>query len=144
MLISDCPDEADIASGHLFSGEQGTLIDGMLGAIGLTRMDQRCASIAFTRPPTGRLSADNGAALSALMSHHVALVNPKILFLFGQQACQLLGAAQSVPNPPDQPIINHIASNVNVFATYHPRLLIERPQLKRHAWEVLKRMRGLI
>jgi DNA polymerase len=76
--------------------------------------------------------------------HHVALVQPKILILLGPQLCQLVSGRTIVPATEDQPIINHIAPKTDAFAVHHPRMLIERPQLKRHAWEVLKRVRELI
>lgn len=145
MILSDFPEDSDCAQGQLFSGEQGALLDSMLVAIGLNRADQRCASIAFTRPPTQRLSGEEGAQqLIDIAHHHIALVRPKILLLLGQQACQIILSEKMMPAPEHQPIINHIHPKTDAFAAHHPRTLIVQPQLKRHAWEVLKRVRELI
>lgn len=144
MLLAAFPEEADIEAGELFAGAQGALIDGMLKAIDLERSQQRIASLAFTRPPTQRLNDDETATLMGIARHHVALVRPKILILLGPQLCQLVSGRTIVPTAEDQPIINHIAPKTDAFAVHHPHMLIERPQLKRHAWEVLKRVRELI
>lgn len=144
MLLTAFPEEADIEADELFAGAQGALIDGMLKAIDLKRSQQRIASLAFTRPPTQRLSDDEAATLMNIARHHVALVQPKLLILLGPQLCQLVSGRSIVPAAEDQPIINHITPKTDVFVVHHPHMLLERPQLKRHAWEVLKRVRELI
>ncbi|MEQ1725691.1 MAG: uracil-DNA glycosylase family protein [Sphingopyxis sp.] len=144
MLLGCFPDEADIAASSLFSGAHGALLDGMLNAIGLERGQQRLASLAFTRPPTSQLSDDQAQILMHIAHHHIALVQPKVLILVGQQICRIFSGQNSVPAAEAQPLFNHISSRTNIFAVHAMRMLIERPQLKRHAWEVLKRVRELI
>ncbi|MEQ1687283.1 MAG: uracil-DNA glycosylase family protein [Sphingopyxis sp.] len=144
MLLTACPEEADIAASSLFSGAHGALLDAMLNAIGLERDRQRLASLAFTRPPTSQLSDDQAQTLMRIAHHHIALAQPKVLILVGQQICRIYSDQNSVPAAETQPLFNHISSKTNLFAIHAMRMLIERVQLKRHAWEVLKRVRELI
>lgn len=140
MLLSDVPDAADIEAEGLFSGKQGQLLDAMLAAIGLTRAMCRIGSIAVTRPIGGRIDGAAAKALTSIARHHVALARPKVLLLLGQQSAQLI-AEESIPSMPRQQDLNHSGVSVASFAIHHPRLLLERPLLKRPVWEVLKRVR---
>lgn len=140
MLIADVPDPADIEAGRLFSGGQGRLLDAMVASIGLTRDTCRVASIAVTRPLGGRLDGANADKLVGIARHHIALVQPKVLLLLGQQSAQLI-AGEAISPTPCQHSLNHDGVKTAAFAIHHPRLLLERPLLKRPAWEVLKRVR---
>lgn len=131
MILADVPDPEDVAAGELFSGASGRLLDAMLGAIGRSRSDVRIASIALTRPVAGRIDGPEASALIGIARHHVALVQPRHLLLLGQQASILFTAE-------NQPDVNQDGITMVTLAIHHPRLLIERPTLKRQAWEVLK------
>ena len=140
MLLGDAPDPGDIEVGRLFSGAQGKLVDAMLAAIGLTRDACRIGSIALTRPIGGRLDGPDAERLSLLARHHIALARPRSLLLVGQQSAQLI-AGEGISPQPRQLGFNHEGVTVAAFAVHHPRLLLERPLLKRTAWDVLKRVR---
>lgn len=142
MLLADAPDPADIEAGRLFSGAQGKLIDAMLAAIGLSRGACRIGSIALTRPIGGRLDGSDADRLTAIARRHVALAKPRALLLLGQQSAQLV-AGEGVSPALRQLEFNHDGVTVAAFAIHHPRLLLERPLLKRPAWDVLKRVREL-
>ena len=142
MLLADAPDPADIEAGRLFSGAQGRLIDAMLAAIGLSRDACRIGSIALTRPIGGRLDGGDADRLTAIARRHVALAKPRALLLVGQQSAQLV-AGEGISPQLRQLEFNHDGVTVAAFAIHHPRLLLERPLLKRPAWEVLKRVREL-
>ncbi len=145
MLISDFPDESPDVSGlpgqPLFGGEQGRLVAAMLAAIGLDITAQRLASIAMTRPLARRLSATDIAALLPLLHKQIALVQPKSLLLLGSHTSDAMLGRSFIPPAENQPFFNHINPKTAIFAIHHPRMLLERPQLKRHAWEVLKRIK---
>ncbi len=134
MILADVPDAEDVAAGALFSGAVGRLLDAMLGAIGRSRNDVRIASIALTRPVAGRIEGMEAAALTAIARHHVALVQPRHLLLLGQQTSQLFAAK-------NQPDVNQDGTTMVTLALHHPRLLLERPMLKRQAWDVLKTLK---
>lgn len=134
MILADVPDAEDVAGGALFSGAAGRLLDAMLSAIGRSRHDVRIASIALTRPVAGRIDGTETASLTAIARHHVTLVRPRHLLLLGQQASQLF----AVENQPD---VNQDGTTMVTLALHHPRLLLERPMLKRQAWDVLKTLK---
>ncbi len=138
MILADGPDAEDVTAGALFSGAAGRLLDAMLSAIGRSRSDVRIASIALTRPVAGRIDGPEAAALTAIARHHVTLVQPRHLLLLGQQASQLFAAENQTPN---QPNINQDGTTMVTLAIHHPRLLLERPLLKRQAWDVLKTLK---
>lgn len=140
MLLADVPEPADIEAGQLFSGKQGQLVDAMLAAIGLSRAQCRIGSVALTRPVGGRIDGAAAPRLSALARHHVALAAPRALLLLGQQSAQLV-AQSAIPATPDKQDLNHNGVTTAAFAIHHPRLLLERPLLKRPAWETLKHIR---
>lgn len=144
MILADVPDLEDIEAGALFSGEAGRLLDAMLAAIDLTRENCRIGSIAFTRPIGGQLDDAHKGLLKAIAQRHIALANPAKLLLLGQQSCLIMTGQPIPPDGKGQREINHCGAMTAAFAAHHPRLLIARPQLKRPAWEALKRLKEIV
>lgn len=144
MVITDCPEPEDVAAGHLFAGDQGALVTAMLNAIALDLSAQRRASICVTRPIERRISAEAMHKLAPLIRHQIDLARPRLILAMGGVACHLLTGRDQVPAPDDQPFFNHNGTKTAIFAVHHPRMMISRPNLKRHAWEVLKLMRERI
>ena len=140
MLLADVPDIADVDGGRLFAGAQGKLLGAMLGSIGLSREACRIGSIAFTRPIAGKITPAAAPPLLALAQRHIALARPRALLLLGPQAAQLMTGEALTPEP-RQRVLNQDGAKVATFAIHHPRLLLERPLLKRTAWEGLKLVR---
>lgn len=141
MLITDCPDADDARAGQLFAGKSGLLLDAMLGAIGLARAEVRIGALVASRPPGGMIDPALADRLAHVARHHVSLVRPKALLVVGQHAMRTL---KIDPATTDQPQFNHNGANVAVRVIHHPRLLIERPLLKRQAWEALKQVRTFL
>lgn len=141
MLITDCPDAEDATTGQLFAGRAGVLLDAMLAAIGLSRAELRIGALVPSRPPGGLIDPAIAVGLAHVARHHVSLVRPKVLLVMGQHAMRTL---KIDPATIDQPQFNHNGVNVEVRVIHHPRLLIERPLLKRQAWEVLKQVRTFL
>lgn len=143
MVLSDVPEEADVDHGSLLSGDQGTLFDAMMRAIGLDRANIRLASLATTRPPAGRLDPRQSRELVDLAARHVTIARPRALLLLGQQACELVtGAPLGVDIA--QRDFNHPGVKMAPFVIHHPRVLLSQPMLKRRAWDVLKTVRESI
>ena len=143
MILADAPDVADIESGQLASGPAGRLLDAMLAAIGLKRDAVRLGSLALTRPVGGRLDGEAATQLARIAAHHVRLARPQHILLLGQQTCQLMTGENVPPDDHGQREINLDGGKRAVSAIHHPRLLLERPLLKRSAWTVLKRLKEL-
>lgn len=141
MLMTDCPDAEDMAAGQLFSGKAGVLLEGMLAAIGLVRKEVRIGALLASRPPGGMIDPDMAGRLAQVARHHVSLVRPRIVVMVGQNAMRTLGIDHVTI---DQLQFNHGGANMAVRGIHHPRLLIERPLLKRQAWEALKQVRTFL
>lgn len=141
MIIADCPDVDDLETGQLLSGSSGRLLDAMVRAIGMERANLRLASIALTRPPAGRIDAEAVAPLRQMMLHHIALAKPQRILILGQQTNQIVCETIIAPDGHGQQDINHFGGITTAYAVHHPRLLLERPLLKRAAWVTLKRIK---
>ncbi|RYY24596.1 MAG: uracil-DNA glycosylase [Sphingomonadales bacterium] len=130
VIFSDMPCTEDRDS--LMSGATGVLFDRMLAAIGLERESVYLGSLAVARPLTGRIPPEQEARLVQLARHHISLLRPERLMLFGQAAERLI----------DGPIngmedINLFGCTTRVVASFHPRFLLERPAAKSEAWKHL-------
>jgi uracil-DNA glycosylase len=146
MVMVDMPSSEDVAAGRLLSGEAGSLFDRMMSAMAPPRSRDSLylASLSPSRTATGMLGPEEAAELARIALHHVGLVAPTALLLFGD-ACSkaLLGApvarARGRWHELDTP-----AGTVRAVATIRPEKLLAQPNLKKLAWEDLQRlMEGL-
>ena len=138
MVLALTPEMADHDAGHLFAGDAGRLLDAMLRAIGLTREDCYLASLALTRPPGGRIDAAEMAALTPLLWHHLRLVGPHKLLIFGSDLAQTILGSDLASLRGSLRNVNQSGVNVRATATQHPLLLLDRPARKAAAWDSLK------
>ena len=138
MVISDCPDGADFEQRQLFSGTGGKLLAAMLAAIDIKLDDVLLTPLSYTRPPGGRIDPDNGKLLTAIMQHHIKLVQPKRILLLGDKTSRALAAMDLREARGWLRNVNYDGGTVPAVVTFHPRFLLERPQFKREAWEDLK------
>lgn len=143
MVVVDMPEACDRGTGQLLTGEAGALFDRMLAAMGLTRDRIYLAPFAPARPATGKLDAAACTVLERLTRHHVALAAPRRLLLLGDAAaCALLGEpvarARGRTHAVELP-----AGAVPAIASFHPRLVLGRPDLRKSAWSDLQMFMGL-
>lgn len=138
MVLSLTPEMDDEAAGALYSGPAGKLLDAMLRAIGLTRENCYLASLTLTRPPGGWLDPADLAALAPMLWHHVGLVQPKRLLIFGSDLTRLMAGTDPAEARGRLLSVNHNGTNMDVVAIQHPALLLDRPVRKAAAWDSLK------
>lgn len=129
VIFSDMPCAEDKEA--LMSGPTGILFDRMLAAIGLDRESVYLGSLAVARPLTGRVPPEQQARLIQLARHHLNLLKPERLLLFGKAAEQLIDGVDGSGD------INLFGCTTRVVASYHPRFLLERPAAKSEAWKHL-------
>ncbi|RYD54143.1 MAG: uracil-DNA glycosylase [Sphingomonadales bacterium] len=129
VIFSDMPCAED--SDELMSGATGRLFDRMLAAIGLDRESVYLGSLAVARPLTGRVPPEQQVRLVQLARHHLTLLRPERLLLFGKAAEQLIDGVDGSGH------VNLFGCTSRVVATYHPRFLLERPAAKSEAWKHL-------
>ena len=140
MLLTAWPEIDDQRDGALFSGAPGALLDAMLHAIGMTRGQCYCASLAVTRPPGGRCDASDGAELERLLWHHLHLARPQRLLLIGGEVTRM-ATGRALADARGQLLdFNADQRKVETVAIAHPAMLLARPARKAAAWDSLKRI----
>lgn len=142
LILTDLPDREDGESGSLFSGPVGTLFDRMLAATGLTRESVYLVPMCSKRPMAGRIAPEIEARLVEVARHHVSLVRPKRVLALGNAPSRALTGMDVAHARASLHAINLAdgmpAITVDVVASFHPRLLLERPADKARAWKDLQ------
>ena len=146
MAITDVPSAEDVAAGQLFSGEQGKLFDNMLRRFAERLLDGArfdresiyLAPFSPIRPPAGRIDPDGVRFLAEAMRHHIGLVAPKAVLVFGDSCARALlgkpmtqarGAWHQLETP---------AGSFPAIVTIRPQELLSQPKLRSHAWSDLE------
>lgn len=138
MVLADMPTAEDVAAGTMFSGEAGALVDRMLAAIGRSRETIWLAPFSPIRPPAGRIDAGGVRSLTAIARHHVGLVSPKALLIFGDSCSRaLLGQAMTAARGRWHDLETPKGA-VRALVTIRPQELLTQPRLKAHAWADLQ------
>jgi uracil-DNA glycosylase len=141
MVMIDMPSAEDVAAGALLSGEAGELFDRMMGAIGLDRDRLYLASLSPARTVTGMFDAAAAKRAAELGRHHVGLVRPQALLLFGDACARaLLGAPVAQARGKWHELATR-AGNISTLVTIRPEKLVSQPGLKKLAWEDLQLLR---
>ncbi len=112
------------------------LLNRMLAAIGLARDACGFAHLLPWPTPGGRpLRDDEIAAFAPWLAHGLALAAPRLVLTIGDRAAALTGAAGSVAALRGRWLT---AADAPALATFHPRRLLDQPELKRLAWADLQ------
>lgn len=138
MVLVDCPDREDGRAGLLTAGAAGALFGRMLAAAGLSRDDVHIAAVCTRRPPPGRIASTTETQLNDVARHHVALVAPARLLLLGDAASRAVLGTNVMNSRDGLRPFNHKGGTTGVVASFHPRLLLERPAVKADAWRDLQ------
>ncbi len=144
MIMTDMPAAEDCTSGSLLSGEVGRLFDRMLAAIGRDRTSIYLTSLSCLRSPTGIFNGESQSQCATLARHHVGLVAPRALLLFGDTCGKaLLGQSVMQGRGRWHELTTH-AGPVPTLMTFHPDILLDQPKFKAAAWADLQLlMQGL-
>lgn len=143
MVVLEMP-ERDDRPGALLGGAPGRLFDRMLAAIGHTRDGVYLAPMAVVRPISARIPAEIEPQLAKLLKAQVRLAAPRAVLVIGNAASRALVGTDVARARGHLHVINHDAGkgSTKVVATYHPRLLLERPSAKAEAWKDLQLLIG--
>lgn len=135
MVVSICPAPEDGAAGKLFSGSAGVLLDNMLAAVGLTPACVHKTSwvktgAAFTPEPSPEQVE---AALPQMQAELAAAQARAVLFL-----------GQAFLRPHHAGAVARLCGGTPCFTVPHPARLLRQPQLKKQAWQELKKLRAFL
>lgn len=144
MILTDMPEPGDADAGVLMAGELGALFDKMLAAIGRDRASIWLAPLATIRSPGARVAPEALKRLTQIAHHHIGLVAPKRLLIMGDLPNRALIGPDWQTARGSLQSINLGVAKVDAIATFHPRLLLQRPAFKAQAWKDLQMlMKGL-
>jgi len=138
MVMIDMPSLADNETGALLSGEAGALFDRMMAAIQLARDCIYLASLSPIRTPTGSIDPESADRLAGIARHHIGLVKPEVLLLFGDICGRVLAGATVAGARGRWHDIETPAGPIKALVTIRPEKLMTQPALKAHAWADLQ------
>jgi DNA polymerase len=146
MAITDVPSLEDAAAGRLFSGEQGALVDNMLrkfaeGPMDGARLDRETiyfAPFSPIRPTAGRIDPEGVRFLTEVMRHHIGLVAPKALLIFGDSCSRALLGKPMTQARGTWHQVTTPAGSFPAIVTIRPQELLGQPKLRTHAWADLQ------
>ena len=138
MIVADMPTGEDCTAGTLLSGEAGRLFDRMLAAIGRDRASIYLAALSCLRSPDGRFTSDAAQNCATLARHHIGLVQPRAVLLFGDACSKALLGMPLLQARGRWHEIQSYAGPVKALATLAPAFLLNQPAAKAHAWADLQ------
>ncbi|MEM8919609.1 MAG: uracil-DNA glycosylase family protein [Pseudomonadota bacterium] len=142
MVIVAMPDQARSDLQNILDQPTRQLVKNMLRAVNIDIESVFFAPLSLIRPIDGRIEHDLYPALSRRMLKLVELVNPGKIVLFGDTPARVLCSEDLLTARKKKLIINQGSSKTKVIATFHPRILIERPEFKAEAWQDLQQLLG--
>lgn len=133
MVLTDMPSE-----GRLIGGEAGILFDRMLAAMGRSRETIYLAALSPIRTPTGAIDEKSAAKLAEIALHHIGLVAPQALLLFGDACGKALLGATVAGGRSRWHELQTGAGAIKTLVTIRPEKLVKQPNLKALAWADLQ------
>lgn len=144
LIIGEGPGADEDSTGHAFVGKAGKLLDKMLAAIQLSReTNTHIVNIVKCHPPENRdPNPDEIEQCLPYLHRQLTILNPVCIVTLGRVALKCL------INTPDGIDENHGRifeyRGFPIMPTYHPSALLINEDLKRPAWEDLKKLRSWI
>lgn len=132
MVIVPEPERED--QERLLSGPQGRLLDAMLSAMGIAPEQAYVASALPRHTPMADWSAAAARGLGETLLHHVRLVAPRRLIVFGSNALPLLG--NDLPNSGQILLrVNHQGESIPLWVATDLAFALARPRMKSRLWQ---------
>ena len=141
MAVTDMPSAEEASAGLIFTGETGALVDRMLGAIGLSRETIYLAPFSPIAPPAGRIDKAGVEYLSGVMRHHIGLVAPRALLIFGDSCARALLGIKMAEARGRWHEVETPAGPFRALVTIRPQQLLAQPNLKALAWADLQMLK---
>ena len=141
LVVGEGPGHDEDMQGLPFVGKAGVLLDRMLAAIGLDRKTNcYIANIVKCRPPENRNPLpDEQAACFSFLEAQIHILKPKMILCMGKIAIEKLLDQDIAITQRHGEFFEY--NGIPVMPTYHPSALLRNEQLKRPAWEDLKKFK---
>ena len=141
LVIGEGPGHDEDVQGLPFVGKAGILLDRMLAAIGLDRKTNcYIANIVKCRPPENRNPLpDEQAACFSFLEAQIHILKPKMILCMGKIAIEKITNQSISINAQHGVFFDY--NGIPVMPTYHPSALLRNEQLKRPAWDDLKKFK---
>ena len=141
LVIGEGPGHDEDMQGLPFVGKAGVLLDRMLTAIGLDRKTNcYIANIVKCRPPENRNPMpDEQSACFSFLEAKIHILKPKMILCMGKIAIEKLTGQTVSINAQHGEFFEY--NGIPVMPTYHPSALLRNEELKRPAWEDLKKFK---
>lgn len=141
LVIGEGPGHDEDIQGLPFVGKAGVLLDRMLAAIGLDRKTNcYIANIVKCRPPENRNPMpDEQSACFSFLEAQIHILKPKMILCMGKIAIEKITGQNISINARHGEFFEY--NSIPVMPTYHPSALLRNEELKRPAWEDLKKFK---
>ena len=141
LVIGEGPGHDEDMQGLPFVGKAGVLLDRMLAAIGLDRKTNcYIANIVKCRPPENRNPMpDEQSACFSFLEAQIHLLKPKMILCMGKIAIEKITWQNISINAQHGEFFEY--NGIPLMPTYHPSALLRNEELKRPAWEDLKKFK---
>lgn len=128
-------DDADAPDGPaLLSGPEGRLLDAMLGAMGIAPDRVYRAAVLPRHTPLADWPALAADGIGAVLTHHIALVAPKRLIVFGNSVLPLV-THDSAQSAKVLQSFNHEGHTIPLLGAYELGAMLGRPKSKAAFWQ---------
>ena len=147
MLIGEAPGIDEDNSSLPFQGEIGALLDKMLLAINIKRLNVYTTYSINFRPPEDRKPNSNEITrYSSFLKEHISIIDPKIIILMGSTAMEAVTGLKTKVSSERGSWKEVILKNKTypLMVTFSPSYLIRSPENKKYSWEDLKKIREKI
>jgi DNA polymerase len=152
LVVGEPPDDAEERLGAPFAEQVGLLLDNMLKAVGVSRLDRQdgetplsaaraayVTNVVKCRPAVVRNPTPQELAVcESFLCREVALVQPKVILALGRFAAQTLlhGSLAEGSKIPFGKLRGQLYryQGIPVVVSYHPSYLLRTPQDKARAW----------
>ena len=147
MLIGEAPGIDEDNSSLPFQGEIGALLDKMLLAINIKRLNVYTTYSINFRPPEDRKPNSNEITrYSSFLKEHISIIDPKIIILMGSTAMEAVTGLKTKVSSERGSWKEVFLKNkpYPLMVTFSPSYLIRSPENKKYSWEDLKKIREKI
>ena len=132
LVASPEPDDRE----RLLTGPQGRLLEAILSALGTSEAEAYIASVLPRHDPMPDWPALAATGLGSIALHHVSLVAPEQVLIFGSNVSSLLGHDATYKDG-FLPDVNHDRRTFPVLAAVDLAALLKQPRLKAGLWNRL-------